>query len=378
MNPPVTIIGGGLSGLLVAYRLTQHGIGFKLLEANTRLGGRILSTMTTGSDSYSRQQPAVDLGPSWFWPGQQHLTSLIQELGLGSFVYTQASSGDSVIEYGDGSIVSGHTSASMAGAYRLRGGMYHLIQQLLDSLPAHSVMTGAQVTHLRRDVNGVVAVVRRPQGQQQIHSQQVVLALPPRVVARTIVFEPALPVDYLSSLMSVPTWMAGQAKLAAVYDAPFWRDKGLSGDALSQRGPLVEIHDASPHTGGPYALFGFIGVPAAQRLNRSEQLKAGAVDQLIRLFGEQAGMPQSVHFKDWAFDPMTAIDLDRDSPSMHASGVLDWMSVPGHDIVWAGTESARSLNQSNGYLEGAAEAAERAAISLVKRFETSDRNSSFV
>ena len=32
---------------------------------------------------------------------------------------------------------------------------------------------------------------------------------------------------------------------------PFWREDGLSGDAVSQRGPLAEIHDASdPAEGG--------------------------------------------------------------------------------------------------------------------------------
>lgn len=374
----MTIIGGGLSGLLVAHRLTQCGIGFKLFEANSRLGGRILSTVTTESNSFDGHHPAVDLGPSWFWPGQPHLTKLLQELGLEAFVYSQASNGDSVMEYGDGSIVSGHTSASMAGSYRLAGGMYHLIQRLVDLLPTHAVFTGAQVTQLHRELDSVVTVVELPDCTQRVHSHDVVLALPPRVVARTISFEPCLPVDYLSSLLSVPTWMAGQAKLVAVYDAPFWHNRGLSGDALSQRGPLVEIHDASPHTGGPYALFGFVGVAAAHRQYRSDQVKADAVDQLIRLFGEQAGMPRSVYFKDWAFDPLTAIDLDRNSPSMHASGVLDWTSVPGHDLVWAGTETARSLNQSNGYLEGALEAGERAASTLIERLETREHNPNFL
>jgi len=43
MDVPVIIIGGGLSGLLVGYRLAQKGIEFKVVEANQRLGGRILS-----------------------------------------------------------------------------------------------------------------------------------------------------------------------------------------------------------------------------------------------------------------------------------------------------------------------------------------------
>ncbi|MEM1154111.1 MAG: hypothetical protein AAGI44_08210 [Pseudomonadota bacterium] len=52
-------------------------------------------------------------------------------------------------------------------------------------------------------------------------------------------------------LGGVPTWMAGQAKVVAVYESPFWRDSGFSGDAMSRKGPLIEIHDASPASGEP-------------------------------------------------------------------------------------------------------------------------------
>lgn len=97
-----------------------------------------------------------------------------------------------------------------------------------------------------------------------LHADQTILALPPALAAQ-IQFSPALPETALAALRSVKTWMAGQAKALAVYDTPFWRDNGLSGDASSRRGPMVEIHDASPATGGPYGLFGFIGVPPEAR-----------------------------------------------------------------------------------------------------------------
>ena len=37
----VIIIGGGLSGLTIAYELKKKNISFKILEAQNRLGGRI-------------------------------------------------------------------------------------------------------------------------------------------------------------------------------------------------------------------------------------------------------------------------------------------------------------------------------------------------
>ena len=45
MKTDVTIIGAGLTGLLLAYRLQQHGISFTIVEARDRIGGRIHTTI---------------------------------------------------------------------------------------------------------------------------------------------------------------------------------------------------------------------------------------------------------------------------------------------------------------------------------------------
>ena len=367
MNTDITIVGGGLSGLLVAYRLAGQGIDFKLIEANSKMGGRIVSIPTGNTETYDPEGPAIDLGPSWFWPDQPHIAALIEELGLSEYIYSQelsaGCSGNAVMEYSDGRIVSGHAGSSMAGSYRLSGGMYHLVHRLLDAIPADAIITQSRVTTVESESTDAVTVVIDKEKNASVASQQVVLALPPRVVAETIVFEPPLSADYTAALLSVPTWMAGHAKFVAVYEEPFWQDRGLSGDGFSQRGPLVEIHNASPNTGGPYALFGFVGVPAIQRENQLAQIKDAAVEQLTRLFGENAGKPVSVHLKDWAFEPLTAVETDQHSPGMHAPGGLGLSTVPGHRIVWAGTETASAYN---GYLDGAVEAGERAAELVIK------------
>ena len=63
----VIIVGGGISGLHTAYELAKQGVKFKLLEARSRLGGRILSRP---SERDRLTTSRYDLGPSWFWPGQ--------------------------------------------------------------------------------------------------------------------------------------------------------------------------------------------------------------------------------------------------------------------------------------------------------------------
>ncbi|WP_348541476.1 flavin monoamine oxidase family protein [Sulfitobacter albidus] len=186
-------------------------------------------------------------------------------------------------------------------------------------------------------------------------ARQLVLALPPRLAAQ-LEFAPALPVPTITAMTTCATWMAGQAKAVAVFDTPFWRDQGLSGDAMSRRGPMVEIHDASPARDGPCALFGFIGVPPDHRHDRAA-LEQAVTAQLVRLFGPQAAAPRALHLKDWAADPYTATDADRAPLTSHPRyGLPDAMrGLWGGRLLFGGTETAAHFG---GYLEGALEAAE--------------------
>ena len=94
------IVGGGLAGLLAAWRLAQQGVhDVVLFEARTTPGGRILSGDAAGS-RVDMAEPALDrfdLGPSWFWPAlQPQLDRLVSELGLQRF--GQFDEGDLLVE----------------------------------------------------------------------------------------------------------------------------------------------------------------------------------------------------------------------------------------------------------------------------------------
>ena len=347
----VLIIGGGFAGLSLAQHLAQAGVEFQLIEARDRFGGRI-KTGHVDAGYY-------DLGPGWFWPGQPRIAAMAQNLGLTTF--EQYASGALCFEDEHGRVARGRGFASMQGSLRVVGGLGGMIAELADKLPGDRLHLGTAATHIAQ---GAVKVATSGD-VRRITAERIAVALPPRLAQHTISFEPALDAQADQAMEKIPTWMAGQAKVVAVYDRPFWRESGLSGDAMSRRGPMVEIHDASPAQDGPYALFGFVGVPAQGRQDQ-ELLKMAALEQLVRLFGQDAEQPRDVFLKDWAFDGNTATNLDQAPVYAHPSyglpAPLKAMQTRG--VFFCGTEVAPTFG---GYLEGALEAAEIAARGLIGR-----------
>jgi len=335
------IIGGGLSGLALANMLEESGQDYLLVEAAARFGGRIL-TEHHGVGYF-------DMGPTWFWPGQPRITALLEQLGLVKF--EQFSDGILIYQDEQGRVERGRGFASMQGSWRLKGGFGALTQALADHLPDTHKRLNSEVSALAKTGDGILATLRNG---DVLHAENVVLAFPPRIAAK-LNYTPTLPIFATKAMQHIPTWMAGQAKAVALYDTPFWRDAGLSGDAMSRHGPMVEIHDASPAAGGPYALFGFIGVPPDVRTNE-HVLRLQLLAQFERLFGASAAKPLHLYVKDWAYDPLISTPADKAPLYAHPTYELPlaMQELWGNTLYFSGTEIAPKFG---GYLEGALEAA---------------------
>ena len=75
----VAIVGAGLCGLALARVLTARGLRVQVLEARSRLGGRVLTAQCEATGQ------ALDLGPTWFWPETEpRIAALLAELDLSS------------------------------------------------------------------------------------------------------------------------------------------------------------------------------------------------------------------------------------------------------------------------------------------------------
>jgi monoamine oxidase len=356
MSALVIIIGGGLSGLTAARALHRAGIGVQLIEARDRLGGRILSVDASGNSS-----GPFDLGPSWFWPAMQPgFGHFVKATGVESF--PQADAGDLLFQRGPGSVQRYPGMRQEPASMRMEGGTAALVAALARDLPPQAIRLNTRATHLALTATGVDVTIE----SGSLSAPHVLLALPPRLLAAQIAFDPPMPPSVIRLWQGTPTWMAPHAKFVAVYDHAFWRDAGLSGAARSQSGPLVEIHDATTTEGQP-ALFGFVGVPAEARARAGEAaVIAACVQQLGHLFGPQAAQAKATLYKDWAADPLTAApdDLtagDHPSPTRHLWVEGAWQ----RHLTLIGSETSRT---EPGYLAGAHEAAEREVAVLLARF----------
>lgn len=350
ISTDILIIGGGLSGLALADQLHRDGIDYCLVEARSRFGGRI--------KVLEHNHSSIDLGPSWFWPGQPRMAALTQRFGL--TVFEQYARGALSYEDERGQIFRDRGWASMQGSLRIEGGMAALIDSLVQALPTETVLLGQKIAQLVREEVWIKAFDEK--GAEIAQAQKVVLALPPRVASQ-LVFNPTLPPATLDAMRSISTWMAGHAKFVAIYDKPFWREESLSGDAMSRHGPMMEIHDASDPRATQGALFGFLGVPPHLRDGQRQAVENACIAQLVRIFGPQAQSPRIYVLQDWAFKPETATQADHTPPAGHPQYGLP----PALADIWDGKlllSSTESAPQFGGFLEGALEAAEITAQRL--------------
>jgi len=343
MGIDILIVGGGISGLTASWQLQNAGLKVCLIEARERVGGRIL----TQGDAF------CDMGPSWFWPDQPLVSSLLDKFKIPSF--KQFIEGKVLWQDAQGLVQEYPMDSPMAGALRIQCGVGALTQNIAAEISAENILLGHVLKGLQIHEDGLLAEVQGPEGLLEIFSRQIALAIPPRL-AGAIAYSSALPKKTQQLLESTPTWMAGHAKFFVLYDEPFWREQGLCGTTMSQRGPLAEIHDASPNIGEGYSLFGFVGLDAKTRARVGEaELLGMATEQLVSIYGEQARNYSEVFLQDWSMEVFTAGPRDQEPQMHHPQYGLD----PELGAGWAERLkfiSSESSFTNGGLIEGALEA----------------------
>jgi monoamine oxidase len=194
-----------------------------------------------------------------------------------------------------------------------------------------------------------------------VTARRVIVAVPPALAGR-IVYEPPLPGARDQLTQRLP---AGSViKCHAVYDTPFWRDAGLTGQAMGDRGPAKVVFDNSPPGGTPGVLLAFLEGAAARRLNRvrPDERRAAVLGSLVEFFGHHAADPVEYVELDWSEEEWTRGCYGAHFPAGVWTQYGPALRAPVGRIHWAGAETATVWS---GYMDGAVQSGERAAAEVV-------------
>jgi monoamine oxidase len=236
---------------------------------------------------------------------------------------------------------------------RIVGGSARIAEAMAADL-GERVQLGRPVRRIETGGDDVRVITR---GGETLTGQRVIVTLPPTLAGR-LEYDPPLPALRDQLTQRVP---AGSViKTYAVYDEPFWRDEDLTGQALSDRGPVKVVFDNSPPSGRPGILLGFAEGEDARRMHRlsTEQRRRVVLDVFARHFGERARRAEQYLERDWMAEEFTRGCYGGHLTPGVWTGYGDQLRRPCGPIHWAGAETS---SRWNGYMDGAVRSGRRAA-----------------
>jgi monoamine oxidase len=341
----VIIVGGGLSGLTLAYLLQKKNLTTTILEASPRLGGRIQTVK-------GKLGTPLELGATWFADKHESLSALVSELGIKK--YPQYSKGVTLFQTKSFEPPQEFfVPEAEQPSYRIANGTKSVIDALAQKLNTENIQLNTKVTAIKA-ADGRIDI--ETTNGTLLEADRVVICIPPQLAASHIEFSPALPTDVQTILPTVQTWMAGAIKFTLEYAEPFWRKKGFSGMLYSHADIVVEMYD---HTNFEEDKFGFTGFLNGGAAGFSQEVrKANVLRQLSELFGGEAGQPTAYFDKVWNNTYIMEGSTSIERPHQNNGHPLLQTGYMNGKLLFCGTETATEFA---GYMEGAVDAAIRVA-----------------
>jgi monoamine oxidase len=248
-----------------------------------------------------------------------------------------------------------------AQANRVEGGTQLVAERLAEGL-GPVVRLGQAVRSVHQDAHEVR--VQTAAGEHR--ARAAIVCLPPQLVAG-LPYDPPLPADVHRAFAAFQTGNA--MKVQAVYDRPFWRERGWSGNGMSFGGPQTFTFDNTPRDSRPGVLLGFLSARRATEWNRrpAGERRAAVLGAWAQVFGQEARGPSEYVEKDWAAEAYTRGGHGCHFPPgcwCELGPALGGTQMPRYGRVWwAASDLAKDWN---GYLEGAIQAGEQAAAEVAE------------
>jgi monoamine oxidase len=347
----IVIIGGGLTGLALAYFLKDSKLSIHILEARDRLGGRILT-------ANQKQSPPLDMGATWL--GRKHtiLFDLLKQLELEVFEQ----------KLGDQAIYEPISTSppqlvqlppNSDPSFRIKNGTTALISALASQLESPQILKEEQVVSIEEQEDKVNIKTNR----HSFRAAKVISTLPPYLFLNSIKVSPELPESLESVLKHTHTWMGDSIKVSLSFKAPFWRSKNWSGTIFSSVGPIPEMYDHADYDNQQFALKGFFN-SAYFSVSKEERLDL-VLKQLRKYYGNQ--VDNYLHYEEMVWSKETFTFLPYSShvlPHQNNGHSIFQQPFLNHKLFIAGSETA---THSPGYMEGAVRSAKFVAESILNQ-----------
>ena len=343
-----------------------------------RLGPHVLADILQAQTKIDRMAKRVPLEAPWSAPGAERLDSQTFWSWMRRNVYTRG--GRAML----GLFIEGVWAAQPADLSLLHVLFYTRSGNGLDSLLSTEggaqqdrFVGGSQLVSIRvaeelGDAVRLSAPVRRIEHAAdgvtvhadgvEARAKRAIVAVPPPLAGR-IAYAPALPGlrDQLTQRMP----QGSVIKCMAVYDEPFWRAEGLSGQVLSDEGPAKVLFDNTPHSGSPGVLLGFLEGDRARQWGArpANERRDAVVGGFARIMGPRAGKPEQFVERVWADEEWTRGCYGCYMPTGGWTRYGRALREPIGPIHWAGAETATVWN---GYMDGAVRTGERTAADVLR------------
>jgi len=238
----------------------------------------------------------------------------------------------------------------------VNGGAGSIAQRVADQLGGSIRLSTPARAITQRDGHVFVAG-----DELTVSARRVVVSVPP-ALALEIAFDPPLPEDRTALYRNaIGGW---ETKTIVVYDEPFWRTDGYSGQT-AEPGSAAEVTlDASAASGNPGVIAAFTFGSVAKRLEvlDARVRRKAVLDALAARLGPRAASPSEFIETSWWNE-----EWSRGCSMAHFT--LGTLTRYGHllrepfgRVHWAGTETA---TVSHGAIDGAVRSGERVAAEIL-------------
>jgi len=243
-----------------------------------------------------------------------------------------------------------------AQQHRIVGGSQLIAQRAADAL-GDRILLNAPVRRIIDDGESVAL-----HGDDiEVQAARVIVAIPPTLAGR-IVYQPSLPGwrDQLTQRMP----QGSVIKCMAIYDEPFWRADGFSGQVTSTDGPVKVVFDNTPPGSSSGVLLGFLEGEQARKLGHLSlaERRDAVTACFARYFGPRAASPNDYVERSWAEEEYTRGCYAGYFPPGVWTTLGSGLRDPCGRLHWAGTETA---DVWNGYMDGAISSGDRAAREVI-------------